>query len=97
MYTYFLIGLPFICLVLLVDILILKTKVVFTKACWIVMSILILLTAIFNQILTGLPIVTYNESKITGLYLGYIPIEDFLYVIAATIGLGSLRSYHDQG
>lgn len=60
------------------------------------MSVLLLLTAIFDQLLTGLPIVAYNEAKLLGIYIGYAPIEDFLYTIAAVIGISSVSTYYEQ-
>lgn len=91
--TYFLMGVPFIVLVIVLDIWILKTKVIATKQCWVVMMVMVVLTAIFDQFLTGLPIVHYNEANMTGVRLLYAPIEDFTYTFAAVIGLGSLLQY----
>ncbi len=34
---------------------------------------------VFNSILTAVPVVTYAESFVTGIRIGTIPIEDFLY------------------
>lgn len=90
MLTYFLMGVPFIAAVLMLDLLLLKTKVVKTRQCWIVMIVMLVMTAVFDQFLTGLPIVHYNESHMINVRLGYAPIEDFMYTIAAVIGLGSL-------
>ncbi len=96
MATYFLMGLPFIGLVLLFDLVVFKTRVVATKQCWMVMAIMLSLTAIFNQLLTGLPIVIYNEAQIMNIKLGYIPVEDFMYTFAAVIGLGSAERFYEQ-
>lgn len=90
---YFLMGLPFIAAVLLLDLVWLKTNVVKTRRCWLVMLIMVILTAFFDQFLTGLPIVHYNEANISGLRLVYAPIEDFMYTIAAVIGVGSLIAH----
>ena len=90
MFTYLVMGLPFVVFVLLLDWCILKTRIIKTKQCWIVMAIMMLLTAFFDQFLTGLPIVDYNNEKMLGIRLGYAPIEDFTYTFAAVIGLGSL-------
>mgnify|MGYP001202314494 CR=1 FL=1 len=96
MYTYFLMGLPFIAFVLILDLFILRTRVVTKKPCWIVMAIMLLITAFFDQFLTGLPIVHYNEANMSGIRLLYAPIEDFMYTIAAVIGLGSLLAYYEK-
>lgn len=89
-------GVPFIAVVLVLDIFILKTKVVKMLECWYVMGIMLVLTAIFNQFLTGLPIVTYEQAKTLDIQFGYMPVEDFLYTIAAVIGLGSLHQYYER-
>jgi lycopene cyclase domain-containing protein len=73
--------------------LILKTKVIKKRSFWVVMGFLVLLTAVFDQLLTGLPIVFYNEANISGIRLFYAPIEDFTYTIAVVILTGSLLHY----
>lgn len=96
MFTYFVMGIPFIALVVCLDLFILKTKVIKTRQCWIVMAIMLGLTAIFDQFLTGLPIVHYNEYNMTNIRLGFAPVEDFLYVVVAVIGVGSLVKYFEK-
>lgn len=96
MFTYLLMGLPFIFVVLLLDWVILRTRVVKRKECWLVMAVLMFLTAVFDQLLTGLPIVTYNEAHILNIKLGSAPIEDFMYSFAGVIGIGSLWTYYDK-
>ncbi len=89
-------GLPFIILVLVLDMYVLKTRVVLHKQCWIVMAIMLAITAFFDQFLTGLPIVNYTEANMSGVRLLYAPIEDFMYTIAAVIGFGSMISYVEK-
>lgn len=43
------------------------------------MAIFFVLFAIVNSVLTGIPIVTYDPAAITGLRIGTIPVEDFVY------------------
>lgn len=93
MFTYVVMGLPFIVGVLLLDTLILKTKVIKNRDTWVVMGIMMCLTLIFDQLLTGLPIVFYDEAKQLGVQLGYAPIEDFMYTFAVVVGVGSLLTY----
>lgn len=96
MFTYALMGLPFIGLVILLDVVILKTYVIKTTECWMVMGVLLVLTAVFNQFLTGLPIVTYDQARTLDIHFGNMPIEDFLYAFAAVIGLGSLYRHYEK-
>ncbi len=93
MYTYALLSLPFIGFVLLLDLVILKTGVVRYKQTWLIMAGLLLLTAVADQLLAGLPIVLYNPAHFLQIRLGYVPIEDFSYTIAAVIGIGALYTH----
>jgi len=93
MFTYIVMGLPFISFVLLLDIAILKTWVIKKRETWVIMSIMVLLTLIFDQLLTGLPIVFYDDSKRIGVELGYAPIEDFTYTFVVVILVGAILKY----
>lgn len=93
MYTYIGLSLPFLLLVLLLDIFILRTKVVKQRSCWVILAIMLGLTAVFDQLFTGLPIVLYNYELTSGIKLWYAPIEDFSYTIAAVVGIGSVLQY----
>lgn len=44
---------------------------------------LMVATAIFDNLIVGFGIVAYDTAKISGLYVGVVPIEDFCYSIAA--------------
>ncbi len=46
---------------------------------------LLVLTAIFDNVIIGLGIVAYDESLISGFKLGLAPIEDFAYSLAAPL------------
>jgi lycopene cyclase domain-containing protein len=51
---------------------------------------LLILTAIFDNILVGTGIVGYDEALISGAKIGVAPLEDFAYTIAALVLLPSL-------
>lgn len=93
---YALLGLPFLGFVLLLDLAILRTRVVTKRSFWTVLLIMMVFSVLFDQLFTGLPIVEYNRSLISGIKLGYAPIEDFTYTIAAVIGIGALSSYEPK-
>jgi lycopene cyclase domain-containing protein len=46
---------------------------------------LCLLTAVFDSIIISLGIVTYNDARLLGIYIGKAPVEDFGYTIASVI------------
>jgi lycopene cyclase domain-containing protein len=93
MFTYAVMGLPFILAVLIVDWFVLKTRVIKKRDTWIIMAIMMGFTAVFDQFLTGLPIVLYDTNKTLGVQLGYAPIEDFFYAFVAVVAIGSLLTY----
>lgn len=69
----------------------------FRQLLWVLAPMLVL-TVIFDNLLAGLPIVTYNEELISGWRIGFAPIEDFSYTIAAVLLVPSLWILlgHDQ-
>jgi lycopene cyclase domain-containing protein len=50
----------------------------------------LVLTAIFDNVLVGLGIVGYDASRISGVLVGVAPLEDFSYAIAALVLLPSV-------
>lgn len=56
----------------------------------IVTGVLLLLTAVFDNLMIGIGLVGYDEAFIGGLYVGIAPLEDFAYAIAAAVLLPSL-------
>lgn len=62
----------------------------------VVTGILLLLTIIFDSLLVGLGIVHYDAGKITQLYIGNAPIEDFFYSILAVIIIPFLWNFFER-
>lgn len=56
-----------------------------TKNFFKLVTILLIMTAVFDSIIIALGLVTYDTSKILGLYIGKAPIEDFAYAIVAAV------------
>jgi lycopene cyclase domain-containing protein len=52
--------------------------------------ILLLVTAVFDNIMIGVGLVGYNRSLISGVFVGIAPLEDFAYALAAVTLLPSL-------
>ena len=59
-------------------------------ALFLTLAVLLVLTAIFDNVIVGLGIVGYDEAKISGVLLGVAPIEDFAYTVAAVFALPAL-------
>jgi lycopene cyclase domain-containing protein len=53
---------------------------------------MIVITAIFDNLIVAARIVGYDSSKITGIMIGIVPIEDFAYTIAAVLIVPSVWS-----
>ena len=54
------------------------------------LAVLLAMTAVFDNVMIGVGLVAYNESLISGAFIGIAPLEDFAYAIAAVVGLPSL-------
>ena len=65
------------------------------KAWWLTLLILIILTAVFDNVIVGLNIVGYDSQKILGWYIGKAPIEDFFYAILAVVIVPALWNVFD--
>ena len=53
---------------------------------------MVALTAIFDNLIIAAGIVDYDMTKITGLTVGLVPVEDFAYTIAAVLIVPSVWS-----
>ena len=54
---------------------------------------MLLLTAIFDNVIILSGIVDYDQSKISGIMIGSAPIEDFFYTIAAVLIVPSVFTF----
>lgn len=54
------------------------------------LAVLLVMTAVFDNVMIGVGLVAYNESLISGAFVGIAPLEDFAYAVAAAVGLPSL-------
>ncbi|MEP6482395.1 MAG: lycopene cyclase domain-containing protein [Rhodoglobus sp.] len=55
-------------------------------------AVLLVATAIFDNVMISVGLVAYDSTKIQGVFVGAAPIEDFAYAIAAVVGLPALWS-----
>ncbi len=55
------------------------------RAIFLATGVLVIATAIFDNLIVGTGIVAYDESLILGIKIGYAPIEDFAYALAAPL------------
>lgn len=57
------------------------------RAIGITTVILLIMTAIFDNVMISVGLVGYNPDAISGAFVGVAPLEDFAYTIAAVVGL----------
>lgn len=77
-------------LAVLLDQLVLRTKLLRHKGFWVSYTIVVFFQLVINGLLTGLPIVSYDPDRILGLRLVYAPVEDLLFgfaMVTATLSL----------
>jgi lycopene cyclase domain-containing protein len=55
-----------------------------------VLGIVLVMTAVFDNVMIGVGLVAYNRASISGAFIGIAPLEDFAYAIAAVVLLPSL-------
>lgn len=56
----------------------------------IALAVLMVFSIVFDNIMIGIGLVAYDTAKISGIYIGVAPIEDFFYTVAAVVLLPSL-------
>lgn len=55
-----------------------------------VLAIVLVMTAVFDNLMIGVGLVGYDAALISGAFIGIAPLEDFAYAIAAVMLLPSL-------
>ncbi len=68
--------------VLVVDLTVLRTRLVTRRAFWAAYGIVLFFQLLTNGVLTGLRVVTYHPDAILGLRLAFAPVEDLLFGFA---------------
>ncbi len=53
-------------------------------------GILLVVTAVFDNVMIGIGLVGYDRALISGVFIGHAPLEDFAYSVAAAVLLPSL-------
>ena len=54
------------------------------------LAVLLVMTAVFDNVMIGVGLVGYEPSLISGAFVGIAPLEDFAYAVAAVLLLPSL-------
>lgn len=67
---------------LIVDLLVLRTRLVTRAVFWATYPIVIVFQLLSNGVLTGRRVVIYDPAAILGVRIGYAPVEDLLFGFA---------------
>ena len=71
--------------VLVVDLAVLRTRMVTRRVFWVAYAIVIAFQLLMNGVLTGMEVVTYDPAAIWGPRLAYAPVEDLLFEVRKVI------------
>jgi lycopene cyclase domain-containing protein len=82
---------------------VLRTNLLLRKAFWTAYAIMTFFQLVTNGLLTGLPIVRYDETAIIGWRIVYAPVEDLLFGFALVlvtlslwVRLGARAAQHED-
>jgi lycopene cyclase domain-containing protein len=93
MATFLLLALALIGLAILLDYVILRTRVIFTRHVLRTAGILVVTTLVFDNVLSALPVYVFHREKTLGIYLPWAPIEDLFYITGVVFLVAVLDKY----
>jgi lycopene cyclase domain-containing protein len=64
----------------------------FLRALGLTLVVVLILTAIFDNVMIGIGLVAYDPAHLSGIFVGIAPVEDFSYAVFAAVVLPSLWS-----
>jgi small toxic polypeptide LdrA/B/C/D len=77
------------------------TRAPWSRAFWvprgITLGVLLVFSVVFDNVIILMGLVAYDTTRISGIYIGVAPIEDFFYTLAAVIFLPSLWDLLSSG
>ena len=91
--TYLLLNAVFLVVAALVAVVAVQRRLIsvrFVSAVAGALTLTLLLTAVFDNLMIGAGLFSYDPAHISGLFIGLAPIEDFAYPLAAAILLPAL-------
>ena len=71
--------------VLVLDLAVLRTRMVTRKVFWVAYAIILVFQLLMNGVLTGLDVVVYDPDAIWGPRIAYAPVEDLLFGFALVV------------
>lgn len=83
--SYTTLALLAVAVAVVVDLAVLRTGLLRTRAFWVAYAIVLFFQLVTNGLLTGIPIVRYDPSAILGQRLVFAPVEDVLFGFAMVV------------
>jgi len=83
--SYTLLALIGVAAAVLVDLAVLRTRLLTSKALWVAYAIVVFFQLLTNGVLTGVPVVRYDPDSIVGWHLVFAPVEDLLFGFALVV------------
>ena len=80
--TYTALAVVAVTVAITLDLIVLSTRLIISRRFWAAYAIMLVFQLLVNGILTGLPVVRYDPSQITGLRVAHAPIEDVAFGFA---------------
>jgi lycopene cyclase domain-containing protein len=88
--TYSALAVAAVVAVLVVDLAVLRTRLVTRRVFWVAYAIVLAFQLLVNGVLTGRHVVTYDAAAVWGPRIAYAPVEDLLFGFAlVTLTLAS--------
>lgn len=69
----------------LLDVVVLRTRVLAGRAFWVAYAIVVFFQLVTNGVLTGRDVVVYDPDAIVGLRIAFAPVEDLLFGFALVV------------
>jgi lycopene cyclase domain-containing protein len=98
--SYTLAAVLAVVVVALLDLVVLRTRLLRRRAFWTAYGIVLVFQLIVNGVLTGLRIVRYDPHRILGPHLAFAPVEDLLFgfaMVSLTLTLWVWAGRHGVG
>lgn len=89
--TYTALALVAVVLAVLLDLVVLRTRLLTRKVFWVAYAIVLVFQLVTNGVLTGRYVVSYDPAAILGPRVVYAPVEDLLFGFALVVA--SLTSW----
>jgi lycopene cyclase domain-containing protein len=83
--TYTALAATGVVVVVLLDLLVVRTRLLTTRVFWLSYVIVVAFQLLVNGVLTGFDIVVYDPDTILGVRIAFAPVEDLLFGFAMTV------------